>query len=683
MRNNLKKVLSCILLGSFAFIFPSTSGFTNHKKVEKSSFSLRANESSTYINIDECKDAPSDLKVNIVSGTRTDSSYSFNFSFSTGGKAFTTFGTPYTIAPDDDNYLEFYNKYVTNYKNLSDEEKEELKNNKREFNAFVNKINGSKANENIIIPNSIEYNEMMILFPTSIGEGALTTYKNVKTITIPSTITSISIETFPHDTSTAGQDFKFLVEVSKEVADTIYAKDWNHGLPVDYNYDYSSLKKDKNKQNDPTAVLAIGGDQTYGNQDANFFLGYNKDGDSYPLIAQYDVYSKANEDGSFASSNLIETRQTKFIQKGSEYDSVGYKLSTFTSSLSLDILLKEKSEVVDPKSLKILNIRSAIEVEGGKWTLDKEISYKVSTPTILFSNVLNFNDFISIHYKQANTFLGYISLLSEYRITNKDLYKQIKPNSYLSNKNKVDNGDFYIRYRITSLPQGNYVVNLKNGETISKRISTPVTQFILSGNHYTGSFLFKADEIKKGLKAEDIASFDIEGLYVTLDLYGSNGPVAKSSISTRFGLVNVIPSSRSAQSFVDYNSIIIIIVITFTLLYACLTTILFFYMKNKFKNDEFRRIKPKKFIKSSIINFIGSLIIVLSITFISMRLTCFKNAVVTFNPTDPFVIVFTIFAVICLGYFIKTAVEMYKANKTRKENKKLQIDKDIVDDGTH
>ena len=72
----------------------------------------------------------------------------------------------------------------------------------------------------------------------------------------------------------------------------------------------------------------------------------------------------------------------------------------------------------------------------------------------------------------------------------------------------------------------------------------------------------------------------------------------------------------------------------------------------------------------------------LTITFITFRSTAFANAIVVYNPVDIFIVLFSVAAIIIVGYYVKVTVAAVKANNKRKKDLKLGIANDVVDDGT-
>ena len=146
--------------------------------------------------------------------------------------------------------------------------------------------------------------------------------------------------------------------------------------------------------------------------------------------------------------------------------------------------------------------------------------------------------------------------------------------------------------------------------------------------------------------------------------------------------VDVLPLRGETVSYIDLNLTLILTYVIYTIVYAGLSVALFFFLKNRYKNDEFRRMKPKSFIKKTIIGFVGSCIVLLTIMSIIYRFSLFKNSVYAFNPSDVFVVLSGIVSVVIIGYFIKYLYGLYRSNKQRKEALKLKLNEDVDDDGT-
>ena len=140
---------------------------------------------------------------------------------------------------------------------------------------------------------------------------------------------------------------------------------------------------------------------------------------------------------------------------------------------------------------------------------------------------------------------------------------------------------------------------------------------------------------------------------------------------------------RFFDNLFDIDLTLIIFAVSYIVVYCGIAIGLYFYLKNKFKNDEFRRIKTKKYIQKAGLGLAGLGIVLYAVLFVILRLTAFANSVVVFNPIDPFIIGFGIAAILAIGYFIRSLIITIKAEKQRRTTIKLQLDKDVDDDGTH
>ena len=165
---------------------------------------------------------------------------------------------------------------------------------------------------------------------------------------------------------------------------------------------------------------------------------------------------------------------------------------------------------------------------------------------------------------------------------------------------------------------------------------------------------------------------------------GGSTVLGKSQINYKFAYISVVDQDyNKALAVFNWNLFLVIFMLSFAAVFAASAFVLYRILKEKFKNDEFRRVNSKKYLKKSILGGLGSSVIVLAILFIIMRFGGFKNTIVVFNPTDPFVIGFTIAGAIILGYFIVLLVKAIKTEAERRRIIKLKLDEDELDDGTN
>ena len=189
----------------------------------------------------------------------------------------------------------------------------------------------------------------------------------------------------------------------------------------------------------------------------------------------------------------------------------------------------------------------------------------------------------------------------------------------------------------------------------------------------------------KGVDTSAITAVGISGATINIHLFNNetNNLVQNTSKLQVFGNIEILPHTEKNLAFFNINGYLLLFFGALTLIYALLAIALFFYKKNKYKNDEFRRIRPKAYIKSAILGYFGLALVLAALNFIVLRITIFNSSIPTYNPIDPFVIIFSIAAAIAIGLFIKNFVAAMKLAKKRREIKRLQLDKDVADDGTN
>ena len=172
---------------------------------------------------------------------------------------------------------------------------------------------------------------------------------------------------------------------------------------------------------------------------------------------------------------------------------------------------------------------------------------------------------------------------------------------------------------------------------------------------------------------------------IQMDLFatsasGSTSVLGKSAISYKFAYITVRDDAKA--NIFNYNIFLIIFFLAYMALFAVAAFALYKVLKEKYKNDEFRRINDKKYLKKALLYGAGSTLIVAAIVFIAMRVGGFANTIVVFNPTDPLLIIFSIVGLIIGGYFIVQAIKAVKAERERRRAIRLKLNEDVDDDGT-
>ena len=609
------------------------------------------------------------LVVSATSSTLTSMGQSFSLTFSTGGQGWCDSTTSFLLAPDDENF----DDYFKTFSEWTVEQREEIteKYEKGEykpvhFNSYVYSLNSTSSVHDIVIPRSLTRNHIFNLDVTKLGVDLVSDWSGVTSITIPKEVGEVYLDSFQNVPDT----MVFNVEADAKPED--WADNWNHGATVNYGYAYPEEKAEP---------LSKAGAAKYGDEKQNFIIGwYPKEGTQTPLTLEYKVV--------LPDGGLSDTRYFDFspASASSVFECVGYQVNDYTKSLYCDIPLNN-GEQIDFDSCVLHNIfrtkTNAAEMAIPEPNFDKTYSI---VPKQGFVRVYDVNDFINCEFTGLTTFSGYTAIDLDIDISKVNVYEHLKPSYYKAHLKEIEDGTIKIRYRLTSLTLCSFrITYVENGADVTKdvKIVTPITQYKLEKQQNNRvSFLLKDSDIAPGFSAKNIREVSFVGLYVTLDLMGNKSTIARSSVITRFGFLSVMPYSDNAKLF-NVNVFLIILAVAYLLAFVALTVALYFYLKNKYKNDEFRRMKNRPFIIKSILFLLGSMIVLFDIVFIVLRSSALNNAIVVFNPADAYIIILSVLSVIIIGYFAKYLVGVIKTEKERRRVIKLKLNEDVEDDGTN
>ena len=431
----------------------------------------------------------------------------------------------------------------------------------------------------------------------------------------------------------------------------------------------------------------------------NFCLGCKQDGNKYvgeqydrPLVIQYDKITKEN--GVEVKKETIFDELPLSNSTGSAYDSVG-RISSLDYSRLLNYKLGPNEEI-DDNSIIFHNI-----MKFGKGTeIDTDKRY-FAKPTIKYNEKIDISRIVSFKASSNSTFAGYsmfsltmsknLDIVSEKYPEPHSLYLDVKTEAYEQNRNKIENGLTEIRYSLYNLYLSSYrfVYEGKGGELkeVIVPISTAISyQTLDKDSNNKIAVLLKNKDVASDFSAEKVRTFELVNMTIQMDLLatsdsGTKSVLAKSQASYKFGYITVVDDQKI--SVFNWNIFLLIFLVVFIALYVAGSFVLYKVKKEKYKNDEFRRVNDKKYLKSAFLYGGGFLVIAYAIIFIFMRAVGFANTIVSFNPTDPLLIGFAIAGMIIGGYFIVLAVKAIKTEKERRRAIRLRLNEDVTDDGTN
>ena len=629
-----------------------------------------------------------ELAISAVSSSETDFSTSYQIAFSTGGNSIFDNAAgkfAYVLGYDsgEDGLISYAEDFQKKDVTEQDKIQEDIQNGLATtpvFTGYVFKFNSMP--DKVFIPETISRgyynsNSAYDVEIDAIAEHAFSESANVVDLYIPSTIETIPASAFVYAPNLQNI---YCAAASKPAG---WEDGWDCGKTVHWGediYSYASgMPNYKYYQHSISTKL-----EKVGNDNYNYIFGYvplDETKGYYPLTVEYKI----------EGSDEVHWLEIEKSNEYGDYDSVGGAIGTgastnvYSNSFYIDIETK-KGEVVDFDSIVIHNIFKAKEQHDGGITYyvpDFENRY-YSYPGKVFSKVSHLNEYITTQFKRVTNFAGFTAVTADVSKVKAgvEVYKKVKPYYYDMYEKNIKSGKAVVRYRLTQLGKARYRVDCGNGP-IEINPHTPVIQKILkkdSGNNL--GFVFKNSALKtNNYSFKSLKSFAIRGMTLTIDIVNDGVIIKTTAARARFGIIYIKDPVNSLKTF-DADMFLILLCVGYTAGAALLSTVLFFVYKNVFKNDEFRRLKPKQFIKKAIIYWLTSLAVVLTISFIIIRSTLFSAAIVVFNPVDTYIVIFGIASIIIIGYFIKNFVTAQKARNQRKKAIKLGMVNEVADDGT-
>lgn len=657
------------------------------------STSVAAEDASWSPNADEKEAERKELAVTATSSTLTHTTQSISVTFRSKKVEAWANGARYSnvfVLPDDENWTK--EKAEADYEAaVAKAEAEGTEVVLPRYNASVYNIefNSAASGEKdvIIIPSTVTSNYGFVFDVTGIladccfdDQTGLPTYKGIREIIIPATVKTIAPGAF-YDVPKEVNIFCEAPEYSEDeegVEYKTYPEEWTDAVPS-YGYEFSASQRGHLDVATPKA-------KEFGDG-ADFILGYRDDFFDLPMRLEYCYENLVN--GEWVPENTTRWKEISIQSKGNPYDGVGTGIGVDDLTYNINFPVSDNVRV-HSESLVFHNIfRAVVDDDGlfvpeillGDW--DGEFR---ATPTIAYSIVPHFEDFFSITPLSFSTLGDFLQIEVELKRqpgeTGYGAYPSLEPTLFAQNLAAIEAGTIAVRYQFTALDQASYRFTLEDGSVYEKNVSTPVKYILLSADVNKTGFLINIAGIPN-LNSGKIASVELVNFTIKSDLFNTttHAIVTKSSIPLRFATV-VLMSDFGNINHVDVGIVILVAYLVYVVGFAAIAVGYFFYAKRRFRNDEFRRVKPKRYLLNTIKNFIGFATIFSAILFIYCRWGLLRTTVVTFNPLDAFVAAFTVVGAIFLGFTIKNMVVSFKNARKRKEALRLKLDQDVVDDGT-
>ena len=607
----------------------------------------------------ENEDPGSDLIVSLTSSTTTSDIQSYNVTFSSKISTVTNSLRQVHITIDDPTYV----PDVPVGTHIDEETGEEVQNDYPVFTGQVYEIT-SNGNETVYIPRTLRRNGYYDLNIIGILPDAVNLNNGpITKVYIPKEVVTIA----EGGLAGLGEACELFLEAESEPES--FEEGWTD-VPA------ANIHWGQIIQYPGTVRPFVISGNEFGTG-KNFILGFDAGDEAYiapeRLIVTYDVI----ENGVTATYHR-ELPITRTLI-GAYRNGVGDAIGTYNYSRTIDIPLEE-GQSIDDESIYISNIFAAERDEYGHNIPDTSVNYYVHA-RVNYTNKFDLSQFVQFDYETSSTFAGYTNLVIDTKVNN-DIYPIVNPSAWANSGAAVEAGGGYIRFRLTGLRDYVYHITYESddGDLITSQISieSPVQYFVVK-NGGKIAFLIKNSNVGEDFDAAKIRNVAIESLSITVDLMNNetHQSFGHSASSMRFGYVDMGAPANKAN---DLNWTLILIVIIYTVIMIAASIGLYIYKVQRFKNDEFRRVKPKSFWYNAGLAYVLLGTILIFITSIIFRWGAFNNSIIVYNPVDPFVIVFGVLAILAIGYYIRWLVVTIKNEKARRKAIKLKLDQDVNDD---
>lgn len=594
------------------------------------------------------------------------------------------------------------------------------------FTGYTVEIADILASKNIVLPYLMTYGTSFEISTNKLVEGALSFstesgyIPKIETIVIPATYTTIETHAIMNVPNT--------VEIKCEAVSKPegWAADWTDAANITWGYTLTSAEVTAKTQSTGTNI-------NYYSDSVAYIIGYDytRQASSWYCPTEQKLYTAGELDGATVcpkdGASLVEIPDVRpayhlplsvsyTINKNNgtirevfeelpivqtdpsninPYNLV--KVSPF--SRDLDILLEE-GESIDYSSFVFYNIfkQTNVNIPGKDNTgVDKNIPFVVPDlatrckASVLrrFVNEISITDIITTSYKGVTTFGDYTMVSMNVDKVLPSYYNIVMSSFVTSNQEKLDSGVYSIRYALYDLSNSKYRVSYINEEGILEKkiltISTPLSIVVLEkdkGNVL--SFLIKNSEVGSDFSTGRLRQFELISLTLNLHIWNNkdSNKLARTDYSVHFSAIDIMPAATTGPKQFSIVTFLVIFNVIYLVVYAGIAVSLFFILKERFKNDEFRRIKPKQYLKKAVIGYFGSAITLLTILSIIFRFGIFNNSIAVTNPIDPFVVITGIVSIIIIGYFIKNLVSTIKTASQAKMTRKLKLNEHVNEDGT-
>ena len=418
----------------------------------------------------------------------------------------------------------------------------------------------------------------------------------------------------------------------------------------------------------------------------NYYVGYLGEGDEF-LPASLRFYVRETDGQVVQRSAPINK-----AQQNNNYDGIGSSLGANSLNTFCDIDIAYGEEVLYDRGVELFNV---FPYDSSSRTADLNAPTYINCLTTaleanVYAPIYNSADFFTLTYTGSANYSGFSTFTFSAQNNGIELYPDLSgtiARLYRDNEDEILSGEYYIRSALSFGGSTKFVFTFKDG-SVERITSTSMKSDITNNGNIVLLF--------EGIDASAVENIELYDLYYEMGIYNpsTRNDLNRSTFTQRFGRIytrmqdlkdsnGTVVENKVSSSFNVNNDLIVGLTFSIsTIIFFAIVIPSYFYLKKKNRNDEFKRMNTKNYFTTAIMGYLTIESVLLLVVFIVIRATTFANSLVVYNPTDPYIIVFGVASIILVGYFIRYFVIMVKNNIEKKRRDKLNINQDVIDDGT-
>ena len=419
----------------------------------------------------------------------------------------------------------------------------------------------------------------------------------------------------------------------------------------------------------------------------NYAVGYYGEGEQYlPASLAFTVKD--------SNGNLVQrSAPINKVQSSNElFDGLGSNLGQTSISTFCDIDLAYGEEVLYKEGVQLLNV-FFYDRESREVRLDQNTYCDVTFDRLdaaAYAPKYNVEDFFELTYTGSANYSGFSSFTFNVNDHGVELYPTFNTTTaraVRNNESDLESGKMYIKSTLNFSGTTTFILTYSDG-SVQEIPSTNKNHEITNGGQVV--------LLLEGIDATNVVNVEIYDIYYQMNLFNveTNSNVSRTSASQRFGRIythmvdlkdsngNVVVQKDASFNHTNGDLIVGLVFGISSILFFGSVIPAYFYLKQKNRNDEFKRMNTKSYVTTATYGYLCIESVLLLITYITIRATILNNTLTVYNPTDAFIVVFGVASIILIGYFIRYFVIMIKNNIEKKRRDRLNINQDVIDDGT-